>query len=306
MKFSTPVVLGWLRNWVPNSFYYLRGRLSNLTFSGTFLVLGMLFLYVPLIVLIIYSFNESRLVTVWAGFSTKWYFEVFKDNQLVRAALLSLRLALATGILATILGIFTAYCLVKYPRFLGRDVFSLAAFAPLVIPEVIIGLGFLLLFVVSKQLLGIPEQRGFLQLLIAHVTLASAFSTVIILSRLRDLDASLEEAAMDLGANRFSTMVKVVLPVISPALFASFCLSFIISLDDVIVASFVAGPGATTLPIYVFSSIRLGVSPKINALATLIILLVTLASIAIYLNTRQAEKRRRIQIARAMAENQKL
>ncbi|MFT7244609.1 MAG: putrescine transport system permease protein [Candidatus Azotimanducaceae bacterium] len=243
------------------------------------LILGMLFLYVPLAILIIYSFNESRLVTVWSEFSIKWYVELFADTQLINAFLLSLKIAAGSATMAVILGTVTSYILIKFGRFPGHTLFSTLVIAPLVMPEVITGLSLLLLFVGLTELTGWPSSRGAMTIWIAHVTFCVAFVTVVVTARLRDMDASLEEAAMDLGATPLKVFFVITLPLIAPALIAGWLLSFTLSLDDLVIASFVSGPGSSTLPMVIYSSVRLGISPKINALATLFILTVVFSSV---------------------------
>ena len=262
--------------------------------SWLFLGLGFFFLYAPMISLIVYSFNESRLVTVWAGFSTKWYVVLFQDRQLMAAAWRCLQLAFVTATAATVLGTMAALVLVRFRRFRGRTAFTGMITAPLVMPEVITGLSLLLLFVAMGNTLGWPQQRGMLTIWFAHVTFTVAFVTVIISSRLGEMEVALEEAAMDLGANRVKTFFSITLPIISPALIAGGLLAFTLSLDDLVIASFVSGPSSTTLPMVVFSSVRLGVSPKINALASILIMLVsTGALIGWWLMWREERRRQR-------------
>lgn len=241
--------------------------------------LGIAFLYLPMIVLMVYSFNESRLVTVWAGFSPKWYSELFRDQQLMLAVGRSFQIAFFSATVAVFLGVIASIALVRFDKFRGRTLFSGMITAPLVMPDVIIGLSLLLLFVAMGQVIGWPQTRGMVTVWIAHTTFCLAYSTVVISSRLKEMDKSLEEAALDLGATPFSTFIFVTLPIIAPAIISAWLLSFTLSLDDVVIASFVTGPGATTLPIEVFSSVRLGVSPKINALATIIIVVVSAAAL---------------------------
>lgn len=263
-------------------------RVSRL--SWLFLCLGLVFLYAPMIMLIIYSFNESRLVTVWAGFSTKWYVALFDNRQMMEAAWRSLQIAFYTATAATVLGTAAAMVLVRFRRFRGRTLFSGMVTAPLVMPEVITGLSLLLLFVSLDAWIG---GRGMHTIWIAHVTFAMAFVTVVISSRLQEMDVSLEEAAMDLGANRCRTFLTVTLPIISPSLLAGWLLAFTLSLDDLVIASFVAGPSSTTLPMVVFSSVRLGVSPEVNALASLLIMTVLLlATVGWWLAWRGERKQR--------------
>lgn len=238
--------------------------------------LGFAFLYVPILLLIIYSFNENRLVTVWSGFSTKWYGELFNDGNILDAAWVSLRVAVFSATIATILGTIAGMVMARFRRFRGRTLFSGMLSAPLVMPEVITGLSLLLLFVALEQAIGIPAGRGVSTITIAHSTFTMAFVAVIIQSRLAQMDESVEEAALDLGARPAKVFFAITLPIISPALVAGWLLAFTMSLDDLVIASFTSGPASTTLPMVVFSSVRLGVSPKINALATLLVLVAAL------------------------------
>ena len=267
---------------------------KNSKFTLTMLVLGFVFLYAPILSLIIYSFNESRLVTVWSGFSVKWYVELFRDQQMMDAAWVSIQVAFWTACASVVLGTLAAMIMTRFRDFPGKTIFGGLITAPLVMPEVITGLSILLLFVSIGPIIGIGEQRGMLTIWIAHVTFCMAFVTVVISSRLGELDRSLEEAAMDLGANRIKVFFVITLPIIAPALISGWLLAFTLSLDDLVIASFVSGPSSTTLPMKVFSSVRLGVSPKINALASLMILAVTVAAvIGWWVMTREDKKRQR-------------
>ncbi len=271
-------------------------------FTKTMLALGFFFLYAPILSLIVYSFNESRLVTVWSGFSVKWYGELFRDAQLMSAAWVSLQVAFWTACAAVVLGTLAAMVMTRMRHFPGKTVFGGLITAPLVMPEVITGLSILLLFVSIGPVIGIGEQRGMLTIWIAHVTFCMAFVTVVISSRLAELDRSLEEAAMDLGANRVKVFFVITLPIIAPALVSGWLLAFTLSLDDLVIASFVSGPSSTTLPMKVFSSVRLGVSPKINALASLMILVVSLAALIGWWVMTREEKRRQRDIQLALKE----
>jgi putrescine transport system permease protein len=242
--------------------------------------LGFAFLYLPIISLVVFSFNESRLVTVWSGFSTKWYAELFADEQMLSAAWLSLRIAFFSASAALVLGTLCAVALVRFKRFRGRTVLAGAVSAPLVMPDVITGLALLLLFVAMESTFGWPAGRGITTIIIAHTTFCMAYITVVVQSRLSDLDLSLEEAAMDLGATPFRVFFDITLPIIAPALISGWLLGFTLSLDDLVIASFVSGPGSSTLPMVIFSKIRLGVSPDVNALATIIIGIVALGVVA--------------------------
>jgi len=265
----------------------------NSAFSLAMLGLGFVFLYAPIISLVVYSFNESRLVTVWAGFSTKWYGELFADRQLMDSAWVSLRVAFNTAWSAVVIGTLAAMMLVRFRRFRGKTLFGALITAPLVMPEVITGLSLLLLFVHLGELLGTPIMRGMGTIWIAHTTFATAFVTVVVASRLTEMDRSLEEAAMDLGANRVKVFFIITLPLIVPALAAGWLLAFTLSLDDLVIASFVSGPASTTLPMKVFSSVRMGVSPKINALATIWIAAVSIAAIFAWRVMARGERKRR-------------
>jgi putrescine transport system permease protein len=229
------------------------------------LVLGLTFLYVPISVLVIYSFNASRLVAVWGGWSTRWYAELFNDAPLIDAAVTSLRVALASATAATILGTLAALALARFGRFRGRLPFAAMIYAPLVMPEVITGLSLLLMFV------AIAVDRGFWTVAVAHTTMAMCFVAVIVQSRLADFDTSLEEAAMDLGAPPLRAFVSVTLPLIVPAVAAAWMLAFALSLDDLVIASFTTGPGTTTLPIRIYSEVRLGVKPEMNAVCSMMV-----------------------------------
>lgn len=229
------------------------------------LAAGFLFLYAPIVILAIMSFNASRLVSVWGGFSTKWYATLFENAQLVHAARISLAAATLSATLATLLGLLAAIALARFGAFRGRMLFFGAIHAPLVLPEVVLGLALLSCFVA----LGVP--RGFVTLVIAHATFTMCFTTVTLLAALRDCDPVLEEAAMDLGAAPAEAFVRVALPQVAPALASAFLLAFTLSLDDLVVASFATGPGATTLPMRIYSQVRLGVSPQINAMSTLLL-----------------------------------
>jgi len=270
------------------------------------LVLGFAFLYVPLLLLMIYSFNDSKLVTVWGGFSTRWYGELFQDDQILGAARTSLVIAAMSATLSTILGTICGLVLARFGRFRGRTLFSGMITAPLVMPEVITGLSILLLFVALEQLIGWPEGRGMTTITIAHVTFTMAYVTIIIQSRLGQMDESIEEAAMDLGARPLKVFFLITLPIIAPALLSGWLLSFTLSLDDLVIASFTAGPSSTTLPMVVFSSVRLGVTPKINALATLLVSAAAFCIVIAAIIMRRAERERERAVAKAMAEQDQM
>lgn len=251
-------------------------------FNATALTLGFAFLYIPMIILVIYSFNASKLVTVWAGFSTKWYTELMTNDAFLDAAWVTIKVALVSSTLATILGTLAAYTLVRAGRFRGRTLFSGMIYAPLVMPEVITGLSLLLLFI------GIGMDRGVTTIILAHATFSMCYVSVVVSSRLVSFDRSLEEAALDLGCTPFDAFCSVTLPIIAPAVIAGWLLAFTLSLDDLVIASFVSGPSSTTLPIKIFSSVRLGVSPEINALSTLMIGIVTIGVITASLVTKRS------------------
>tara|TARA_R110002124_G_scaffold144122_13_gene309033 strand:- start:1544 stop:2353 length:810 start_codon:yes stop_codon:yes gene_type:complete len=242
--------------------------------------LGFVFLYAPIISLVVFSFNENSLVTVWSGFSTKWYAEVFADPLLVDAAKRSLLIAFCAASIALVLGTLCAVALVRFRKFRGRTLLAGTVSAPLVMPDVITGLSLLLLFVAMEATIGWPSGRGIVTVIIAHSTFCMAYVVVVVQSRLSDMDMSLEEAAMDLGATPVRVFFDITLPIIAPALISGWLLSFTLSLDDLVIASFVSGPGASTLPMVIFSKIKLGVSPDVNALATIIIGFVALGVFA--------------------------
>ncbi|AJQ97883.1 ABC transporter permease subunit [Gynuella sunshinyii] len=267
------------------------------TFVNIMFWIGIAFLYLPMVVLVVYSFNESRLVTVWSGWSIKWYGELFRDRQLMSAVLRSLEVAFYSSTAAVFMALFASVVMVRIRRFRSRVLFSGMITAPLVMPDVIIGLSLLLLFVAMGQIVGWPQNRGLVTVWIAHSTFCLAYSTVVISSRLREMDRSLEEAALDLGATPIRAFILITLPIIAPAIMSAWLLSFTLSLDDVVIASFVTGPGATTLPIEVFSSVRRGVTPKINALATIIIGLVSLTALVSWYVTRRIDQRRRAEMS---------
>jgi putrescine transport system permease protein len=239
-------------------------------FAFTALGFGYAFLYLPLALVMIYSFNESRLVTVWGGFSTKWWSALFANEAMLQAAWLSLRIAFVSATAAAAIGLAAGYALARARRFPGRALFGSMVIAPMVMPEVVMGISMLLLFVGAERLLGGPE-RGFLTIAIAHATFSIAFVAIVVQARLADFDRSLEEAAMDLGATPWVTFLTVTLPLIAPAVGSGWLLAFTLSLDDLIMAQFVAGAQSQTLPMRVYSSVRLGVDPQINVLATVIV-----------------------------------
>jgi putrescine transport system permease protein len=249
--------------------------------------LGLAFLYLPIVILVVYSFNASRLVTLWGGWSLAWYRALLDDEAMLAAASISLRVAALSATLATVLGTCAAVALVRFGSFRGRLMFSGMVYAPLVMPEVITGLSLLLLFV------AVDVDRGFWTVVIAHTTLTMCFVTVIVQSRLIGFDRSLEEAAMDLGCPPFKTFLTVTLPLIAPAIAAGWMLAFSLSLDDLVIASFTTGPGATTLPIHIYSQVRLGVKPEINAICSIMVAIVAVATIAASLIGKRDHARRK-------------
>lgn len=271
-------------------------------FTTVMLWVGLLFIYLPMLSLVIYSFNASRLVTVWGGWSTHWYAGLLDNDKLMDAVLRSLQVAFFTAISATILGTLAAFVMNRIPRFRGRTLFGGMVTAPLVMPEVITGLSLLLLFVAMAQLVGWPTDRGITTIWIAHTTFCTAYVAVIVSARLRELDLSIEEAAMDLGARPWKVFLLITIPMIAPSLGAGAMLSFALSLDDLVLASFVSGPGGTTLPMEIFSSVRRGVKPEINAVASIILLAVSLFTFCIWYFTRRAERARQKAVQQAMQE----
>jgi len=254
----------------------MRGKpIARLTLAG----FGYAFLYIPIVTLVAYSFNSGDRVMVWQGFSTHWYLALLQDQQILEAAWLSLRIALVNATGATLLGLMAGYVMVRFGRFRSRTLFSGMLAAPLVIPEVITGLSLLMLFVAMQDLLGWPGARGIATITLAHITFSSVYVAVVVQSRLAQLDPALEEAAMDLGATPARTFVLVTVPLLAPALVAGWLLAFTLSIDDLVIASFVSGPGASTLPMVIFSKVRIGLSPEINALATLMIGVVALGGL---------------------------
>jgi putrescine transport system permease protein len=249
----------------------------GLPWLGLALGVGYAFLYIPIALLVLLSFNDSRLVTSWTGFSVRWYVALWNNEALVEAALLSLRIAAVSATGALVLGTLAGFALARLGAFRGRTLFGAMVAAPLVMPEVITGLSLLLLFVALASLVGWPGERGVTTITIAHITFATAYVAVVVQSRLADFDESLEEAAMDLGARPWTVFRTITLPLIAPALASGWLLAFTLSLDDLVIASFTSGPGATTLPMVVFSAMRLGLTPELFALATIIIALVSAA-----------------------------
>ncbi len=266
------------------------GKRSRFLFSVT--CFGLAFLYIPMVLLVVYSFNYSKLVPIWGGFSTRWYGVLFRSEDVWEAVSLSLKIATVNAFFATLLGTFAGLALVRFGRFKGRTLFGGMITAPLVMPEVITGLSLLLLFITLKEAIGWPDKRGFTTITIAHITFSMAYVAVIIQSRLAGMAQDLEEAAQDLGAKPFRVLTDITLPLLAPGMMAGWLLSFTLSLDDLVIASFVSGPGAVTLPMLIYSRVRLGLRPDINALATIIILVVaTGVLLAGWLLLRQQKQR---------------
>lgn len=277
-----------------------RRRLERIDVALVALCFGYAFLYLPILLVMFYSLNDSRLVTVWGGFSLRWYGELFRNDDVLAAAWLSLRVALVSATAATALGTLAGLALARAGRFRGRVLFSGMIAAPLVMPEVITGLSLLLLFVSMKTLIGWPGGRGATTIAVAHITFCMAYVAVIVQSRLSNMDESLEEAAMDLGGRPLRVLFDITLPLIAPAMVSGWLLAFTLSVDDLVISSFVSGPGATTLPMLIFSKVRLGVTPDINALATLMILAVSIA-VAIAGALMLREERQRVRAAQNAA-----
>ncbi len=262
------------------------------TFLLCVLGFGFAFFYVPILSMIVYSFNASRLATVWGGFSTKWYVSLWSNDKVIDALILSLKIALVSATLATILGTMAAIALVRMGKFRGRTLFSGLVTAPLIMPEVITGVSALIFFLLLAQWIGWPAQRGFTTITLAHITFSMVFVTTIVQARLLQFDRAIEEAAMDLGSKPWQVLFDITLPVISPAVLSGWLLAFTISLDDVVITSFTTGPGSTTLPLLIWSKVKLGVTPDINALATLMVLAVGLGVVIAGIVMNRAEARR--------------
>lgn len=263
-------------------------------FLITVLCFGFAFLYIPILSMMVYSFNGSRLATVWGGFSTKWYVSLLSNKQVIAAAILSLKIAVISATMATILGTMAGLALARFTRFRGRTLFSGMVTAPLIMPEVITGISMLMLFILMAQWVGWPGARGFTTVTLAHITFSMVFVTTIVQSRLLQADRAIEEAAMDLGSRPWQVLVDVTLPVISPAILSGWLLAFTISLDDVVITTFTTGPGNTTLPLLIWSKVKLGVTPDINALATITVLVVGIGVAIAGVVMNRAEKRRNL------------
>ena len=276
--------------------------MKRFRFSSLMLVVGLLFIYLPMLILVIYSFNASKLVTVWGGWSIKWYVGLLDNTQLMGSVVRSLEIACYTAVAAVALGTLAAFVLTRITHFKGRTLFGGLVTAPLVMPEVITGLSLLLLFVAMAQMIGWPQERGIVTIWIAHTTFCAAYVAVVVSARLRELDLSIEEAAMDLGARPWKVFFLITIPMIAPSLAAGGMMSFALSLDDLVLASFVSGPGSTTLPMEVFSAVRLGVKPEINAVASLILLAVSIVTFMVWFFSRRAEEARKKAIQQAIEE----
>ena len=262
------------------------------TFLMTVIGFGFAFLYIPILTMIVYSFNASRLATVWGGFSTKWYVSLLSNSQVIDALVLSLKIAVVSATFATILGTMAGIVLARFTKFRGRTLFSGLVTAPLVMPEVITGISSLIFFIMMAEWIGWPGQRGFTTITLAHITFSMVFVTIIVNARMLQSDRAIEEAAMDLGSRPWQVLFDITLPVISPAIISGWLLAFTISLDDVVISAFTTGPGATTLPLLIWSKVKLGVTPDINALATLMVLTVGVGVVAAGIIMSRAEKRR--------------
>lgn len=274
------------------------------TFLITMLCFGFAFFYIPILSMMVYSFNASRLATVWGGFSTKWYVSLFSNRQVGEALWLSLRIALLSATAATILGTMAGIVLARFRRFKGRVVFSGLVTAPLIMPEVITGISSLMGFILMAQWIGWPASRGFTTVTLAHITFSMVFVTTIVQSRMLQADRAIEEAAMDLGSRPWQVMFDVTLPVIFPAILSGWLLAFTISLDDVVITAFTTGPGSTTLPLLIWSKVKMGVTPDINALATLTVVIVGICVAIAGVMMNRAEKRRELDAQLAYRANE--
>lgn len=273
-------------------------------FSQSWMVVVYIFLYMPIVTLVIFSFNDSQLVTVWSHASMRWYAALMNDSDLIAAVVLSLKIAFFSALISVFFGVFTAFCLNRYKRFSGRTLLSSMATTPLVMPDVIVGLSLLLMLVSMQHWLGYPE-RGLFTILLGHALLGTAYATVVVTSRLREMDGKLDEAAMDLGCQPLQVFRLVTLPLLLPALVSAFLLTFTLSFDDVVLSSFLSGPGYSTMPMVIFSRARLGLNPTINAVATVTIVVVTFAVIASSFYTSHQERKRRREVAQAYSDTNK-
>lgn len=271
----------------------------NRALSFAMLAVGFAFLYIPILSLIVFSFNESKLVTVWSGFSFKWYGALLDDDELLQAAWLSLKIGLLTATASIVIGTWAGFVMARFGRFKGFTLFTGMINAPLVIPEVIQGISLLLLFVALEQLIGFPKGRGMLTIWIGHVMLCISYVAIIVQSRLKEMNRSIEEAALDLGATPLKVFFVITVPLISQAILSGWLLSFTLSIDDLVLSAFLSGPGSTTLPLVVFSRVRLGLNPEMNALATLFISIVTVGVILVnqMLVSKERKRARDMQLA---------
>ncbi|AZL60223.1 ABC transporter permease subunit [Tabrizicola piscis] len=272
-------------------------------FLITILCFGFAFFYIPILSMIVYSFNASRLATVWGGFSTKWYVSLFSNAQVIDALVLSLKIAFVSASIATILGTMAGITLARFTKFRGRMAFSGLVTAPLIMPEVITGISSLIFFIMMADWIGWPGQRGFTTITLAHITFSMVFVTTIVQARMLQTDRTIEEAAMDLGSRPWQVMFDITLPVISPAIVSGWLLAFTISLDDVVITSFTTGPGSTTLPLLIWSKVKLGVTPDINALATLMVLTVGIGVVLAGIILNRAERKRLVEERMAYQSN---
>jgi putrescine transport system permease protein len=276
----------------------MRASVINTWFARGWLSAGYVFLYLPIVALIVFSFNDSPIPNAWRGFTLKWYAQLANDREMIAGLWLSLKIAFLTACGSVVLGTFAAFALVKYKRFGGRTIFSGMVSAPLVMPEVVVGLSLLLMLVSVQRALGFPE-RGMMTIWLGHLLLGMAYATVVIQSRLRDMNPQLEEAAMDLGARPPQVFWLVTLPMIAQSLVSAWLLTFTISLDDVVISAFLSGPGATTMPLVIFSRARLGLNPSVNAVATIIVVVVAVGVVLASWLIARAERRRALEMSAA-------
>jgi len=276
----------------------------NKLFAKSWMAMVYIFLYMPIITLVVFSFNDSKLVTVWSHASFRWYSELTNDTRLISAVGLSLKVAFLSALISVFFGTFTAFALNRYKRFKGRTLLSSMASMPLVMPDVIVGLSLLLMLISVQHWLGFPE-RGLLTILLGHALLGTAYAAVVVTSRLREMDGKLDEAAMDLGCKPMQVFILVTLPLLLPALLSAFLLTFTLSFDDVVLSSFLSGPGYTTMPMEIFSRARLGLNPTINAVATVTIVVVSAAVIASSFYTSHLERKRKREEAQAYSDMNK-
>ncbi|NOT66236.1 MAG: ABC transporter permease subunit [Methylotenera sp.] len=277
---------------------------NNKLFAKGWMIAVYIFLYLPIITLVVFSFNDSKLVTVWSHASLRWYEALAKDTALIDAVLLSLKIAFLSALMSVLFGTFTAFALNRYKRFKGRTLLSSMSSMPLVMPDVIVGLSLLLMIVSAQHWLGYP-QKGLLTILLGHALLGTAYANVVVTSRLREMDGKLDEAAMDLGAKPWQVFTLVTFPLLIPALVSAFLLTFTLSFDDVVLSSFLSGPGYSTMPMVIFSRARLGLNPTINAVATVTIVVVTMAVIASSFYTSHQERKRKREEAQAYSDSNK-